>query len=317
MAVSGQDSGITGTAAGGGGTGDDDTIEVVSQPGSEPGLYGGTQDQSTCDREQLVTFLAANEDKAQAWAGAQGIEVDAIEDFVRSLTPLRLRFDTRVTNHGFSGGRATAYQTVLQAGTAVLVDPSGVPRVRCACGNPLLEPEPTTTAPTFTGTPWSGFSPGNITLVTVVQDIDIFVVTTITDDASTDTTFNRPAGTDGSDDSPGSDGSTPTVPPFTVPPGTTPPDTSPPDTSGPTLGTGDVQVTLRWSGDSDLDLHVIDPDGFEISFSATTSPSGGQLDVDCIPSSGCADSGQHVENVFWPVGGRAVGRVLGLRPQPG
>ncbi|PZT71125.1 hypothetical protein DN402_02310 [Streptomyces sp. SW4] len=48
-----------------------------------------------------------------------------------------LRADTRVTGHGLRGGRPVGGQAVLQAGTAVLVDDRGVPRVRCAGGNPL------------------------------------------------------------------------------------------------------------------------------------------------------------------------------------
>ena len=297
MAVSGQDSGLVGVATTGT-TGADGTVTVVGSSGGEPGLYGGTQDQSTCDRQQLIDFLTdpANAAKAEAWAGVQAITVSAIPDFIESLTPLRLRFDTRVTNHGFRDGRATTLQSVLQAGTAVLVDARGVPRVRCACGNPLLEPQATASAPTFTGTPWAGFTPAGITRITVVQDIDVFVVTNIVDDRSTDTTFTRPPGTDGGDDQPGSGGTTTT--------------TSPPDTTGttePALGTGDVQVTLRWSGSSDLDLHVTDPNGEEISFLATTSTSGGQLDVDCIPGTSCAADGPHVENVFWPTGAAPSG----------
>lgn len=298
VAVSSQDVGLEDTDATAS-SGDDDRVEVTSATGSEPGLYGGTQDQSTCDRQQLIDFLTdpANAAKAEAWAGVQAISVSAIPDFIESLTPLRLRFDTRVTNHGFRDGRATTLQSVLQAGTAVLVDARGIPRVRCACGNPLLEPQATATTPTFTGTPWTGFTPASITRITVVQNVDVFVVTNIVDNRSTDTTFSRPSGTDGGDDSPGSSGT-----------GTT--TTSPPDTTGttePPLGTGDVQVTLRWSGTADLDLHVTDPNGEEISFLATTSSSGGQLDVDCIPGTSCAADGPHVENVFWPTGGAPSG----------
>ena len=51
-----------------------------------------------------------------------------IESYVAGLTAVRLRWDTRVTNHGFSDGEATAFQSLLQAGTAVLVDDTGVPR---------------------------------------------------------------------------------------------------------------------------------------------------------------------------------------------
>jgi hypothetical protein len=297
VSESGQDDGIQGQVTGGGG--DEDNVRIASASGDEVGLYGGTENQSTCDRQQLITFLEENDEKGRAWADVQGIDQDAIEDFVLSLTPLRLRFDTRVTNHGFRDGRANAYQTVLQAGTAVLVDDRGVPRVRCACGNPLLEPEATSGSPTFTGTRWPGFSVTNIQRVTIVnQTITNFTVTNITNN----TTFIRPAGTDGSDDQPVDDGTTTT----TSPPETLPPTTAPPDT-GPALGTGDVQVTLRWSTEDDLDLHVIDPNGEEINFSTRSSSSGGQLDFDCIPSQGCDDGGNHVENVFWPEGGAPSG----------
>ena len=69
----------------------------------------------------------------------------------------------------------------------------------------------------------------------------------------------------------------------------------------PELGTGDVQFTLRWEGDADLDLHVLGPDGDEISFEDPSSPSGGQLDVDAC-AGGCRDGESRVENVFWPDG---------------
>jgi len=69
------------------------------------------------------------------------------------------------------------------------------------------------------------------------------------------------------------------------------------------LGTGDVQVTLRWPSDADLDLVVLDPNGEEASRSSTTS-SGGQLDVDS--NIGCVNDGS-VENVFWPPGSAPAG----------
>jgi len=75
-----------------------------------------------------------------------------------------LRYDTRVTNHGFANGVATPYQSVLQAGTAVLVDRFGVPRARCYCGNPLLPPIPQST-PHYTGDTWPRWSPTTIIVV--------------------------------------------------------------------------------------------------------------------------------------------------------
>lgn len=69
-------------------------------------------------------------------------------------------------------------------------------------------------------------------------------------------------------------------------------------------GTGDVQITLTWDSEDDLDLHVIDPSGEEIYYSNTSSLSGGQLDRD----NQCSDFilGQP-ENVFWPVGSAPSG----------
>lgn len=72
----------------------------------------------------------------------------------------------------------------------------------------------------------------------------------------------------------------------------------------PVLGTGDVQVTLRWDNAADLDLHVIDPGQEEISYSAPFSASGGRLDVDANAS--CSGD-PAVENVFWPTGGAPTG----------
>jgi hypothetical protein len=70
----------------------------------------------------------------------------------------------------------------------------------------------------------------------------------------------------------------------------------------PTMGTGDVQATLRWNNLNDLDLHVLDPDGNEIYFSQPSSPTGGLLDVDS--NAGCSEpsTARPVENIYWPTG---------------
>ncbi|MGM1052595.1 MAG: hypothetical protein ACQEXO_09400 [Pseudomonadota bacterium] len=66
----------------------------------------------------------------------------------------------------------------------------------------------------------------------------------------------------------------------------------------PVLGTGDIQVTLRWDSADDLDLAVIDPYGDIAFFNSPITASGGQLDVDS--NAGCTPSSQApVENVFW------------------
>lgn len=78
----------------------------------------------------------------------------------------------------------------------------------------------------------------------------------------------------------------------------------------PQLGIGDVQVTLHWSGEADLDLHVIDPFGEEIYSGHMFSSSGGMLDGDA--NWPCGPGPAPVENVFWPEGGAPGGeyRVL-------
>ncbi|MGW0475038.1 DUF6777 domain-containing protein [Streptomyces coeruleorubidus] len=97
--------------------------------------------------------------------------------YLRSLTPVVLSMDTRVTNHGHSDGRATGYQAVLQSGTAVLVDDRGVPRVRCACGNPLAAPVAQQSAPKMTGDAWPGYKPSNVVAVTPAPEpVDVFVM---------------------------------------------------------------------------------------------------------------------------------------------
>ncbi len=66
------------------------------------------------------------------------------------------------------------------------------------------------------------------------------------------------------------------------------------------LGTGDVQVTLRWNNIADLDLHVREPNGTEIYFGNPSSSTGGQLDVDA--NYPCGSNLLYVENIFWPRG---------------
>lgn len=178
-----------------------DEGEDLTVAGSQPGLYGGTQDDTACDAAALVEFLGANPDKASAWAGVLGITADGIKDYVAGLTPVLLRTDTRVTNHGFADGVATPRQAVLQAGTAVLVDDFGVPRVRCSCGNPLTEPASLPTQlpaatdsgqVTLVGQPWSAWNPSTVVVVNATVVVNEFVVF----DIETETEFTQPVGSD-------------------------------------------------------------------------------------------------------------------------
>ncbi|UUU30731.1 PASTA domain-containing protein [Streptomyces sp. CA-210063] len=112
-----------------------------SRKGDERGLYGGSTEIDVCDPELLLQFLleAGNGRKKTAWAKALGIGAKNknVREYVKSLTPFVLANDTLVANHGYKKGEANRYDAVLEAGTAVLVDVFGVPRVKCNCGNPL------------------------------------------------------------------------------------------------------------------------------------------------------------------------------------
>ncbi|WP_406375396.1 hypothetical protein OG788_37245 [Streptomyces sp. NBC_00647] len=148
--------------------------------GATPGLYGGTRNAGSCDIDQQVRLLDADRGRARAFAEASGISPGSVPDYLRGLTPVVLRADTRVTNHGFGNGQATGFQAVLQVGTAVLVDNRGVPRVRCACGNPLNRPIALDGDPGTRGRPWSGYRPARVVVVTpapvVITDITIIDV---------------------------------------------------------------------------------------------------------------------------------------------
>ncbi len=171
------------------------TLRTVS--GATPGLYGGTQSIGSCDVEQQITLLNADEAKAEAFAKGAGISEGSIPAFLRGLTSVVLRADTRVTNHGYQGGSAESYQAVLQAGTSVLVDEHGAPRVRCACGNPLKPPVAVEGAVVQKGTVWTGYRPDQVVVVKpAAQELDSLVIVNIVNN----TWIERKAGSDGEQD---------------------------------------------------------------------------------------------------------------------
>jgi TIR domain len=158
--------------------------------GDTPGLYGGTQRKTSCDAARLVAFLETHPDKGAAWAGVLGMSLDQVRAFVTQLTPVILRADTRVTNHGFVGGHATTFYSILQAGTAVLVDKHGVPAVRCFCGNPLTQARSDPPHP-YRGNPWPGFDAEKVIVIKpATSAIKSFTVV----DTSTEKKSSKPAG---------------------------------------------------------------------------------------------------------------------------
>ncbi|MFJ4474245.1 DUF6777 domain-containing protein [Streptomyces xanthochromogenes] len=175
--------------------------------GAAPGLYGGTRKVGSCDVEKQVGALQKDPAKNKAFASVLDIDPSGVPAYLRALTPVQLRFDTRVTNHGYRDGAPTSYQAVLQAGTAVLVDDRGVPRVRCACGNPLLPPVAQKSTPKRTGEAWPGYRPSNVVVVApAAQTVKKFVVY----DPDSGAWFERRKGDTGT-------GDTKTNPPVTSP----------------------------------------------------------------------------------------------------
>lgn len=71
------------------------------------------------------------------------------------------------------------------------------------------------------------------------------------------------------------------------------------------LGSGDVQVTLSWDNDADMDLYVTEPNGNTIFFGDRISTTNGQLDIDSnFP---CGSNLGSIENIFWPLGESPTG----------
>jgi serine/threonine protein kinase len=191
--------------------GDGTTVVTQPLPGDRDGLYGGTLNNAECDRDKMISFLGAhpaqagafvealNADSTVFWSGGRALTAADIPAYLRELTPVLLRLDTRVTNHGFDGTRPTTLQSVFQAGTAVFVDAHGVPRARCYCGNPLTAPVALTGEPKPVGTPWRGYNPAALA---DVQPSTVTITVFILVDVVTGQPFDRPAGTTGADDTP-------------------------------------------------------------------------------------------------------------------
>ncbi|MGW4884298.1 DUF6777 domain-containing protein [Streptomyces murinus] len=161
--------------------------------GGTPGLYSGSVRVSGCDVERQIGGLTADPARRDAFAHVAGVSPADLPGYLRALTPVLLRADTRVTNHGYQGGQTAGYQAVLQAGTAVLVDNRGVPRVRCACGNPLRPPEEARGGVGARGTAWSGYRPNQVIVVTPAPQT-IGSLTLL--DAGTNTWIERRLGPD-------------------------------------------------------------------------------------------------------------------------
>jgi len=178
----------------------DDPVALagIGVRGTTEGLYAGRRDQPLCDVERLAeVLLEADDARADAWFAAQGGRAEDREDYVGDLTPVQLRYDTRVDGHDLVDGEAERFPAVLQAGTAVLVDRFGIPRLRCLGGMPLVAPEP---APDLTAAngddAWDGFDESQVVVVELGPEADGFDL----HDAASGELFARRVGSNGDRD---------------------------------------------------------------------------------------------------------------------
>lgn len=71
------------------------------------------------------------------------------------------------------------------------------------------------------------------------------------------------------------------------------------------LSLSDIAATLRWTGASDVDLHVIDGLGQEVYWDRTSTPEGGRLDLDSNPA--CEIDNVNQEIISWPASAAPAG----------
>ena len=71
---------------------------------------------------------------------------------------------------------------------------------------------------------------------------------------------------------------------------------------------GDIQVSVTWNSEADVDLHVVEPGGGEIYYGSPTSGSGGILDIDA--NAACSTSNITQENIGWAPGKAPTGTYV-------
>ncbi len=66
------------------------------------------------------------------------------------------------------------------------------------------------------------------------------------------------------------------------------------------VGTGQLQVSLSFDNEKDVDLHLIEPNGEKIYYGHRRSENGGELDLDSNPA--CSIDGVNNENIYYKEG---------------
>ncbi|MFE9579526.1 DUF6777 domain-containing protein [Nocardia sp. NPDC006044] len=179
--------------------------------GDAPALYGGIPHQSVGGSDVITYFQS---DAQAASAAVEAFSSDAtvqlarnvqltatnLDDFIRTMTPVVLTVDTEVMYHRYKDGRIESDLSILQAGTAVLVDIRGVPRFRMRSGTPLTIPEQfDADQVTYSGSGWPSFDAH--TAVTVRPSGSTLPLLRLRDLDDPDRVIDRPVGTNGERDS--------------------------------------------------------------------------------------------------------------------
>lgn len=154
--------------------------------GPTAGAVYASREKPVCDVAAISTALQRDDDARAAWAELMGVSPDDVTATLSKLTPLVLTRDTAVTNSRYAKGQPSTFPAILQAGTPVLVDEAGMPRVKCSCGNPLT-PAKIERGADLEGARWEGFDPGEVVSVTqgVVPDGGVATIDLATGEPTT------------------------------------------------------------------------------------------------------------------------------------
>jgi hypothetical protein len=145
------------------------SLSVEPVDGDEPGLYGRVDRQAPCDLQGLIDLYAASPTLTEVVAAVLDVSAIQLSSFLRSYVAVATTRDTFVIDHHLVDGAAVRSPAVLEAGTTVLIDDRGLPRLRCASASPLTQPRADEVAgigdADRVGEPWTGFDPGRIVVV--------------------------------------------------------------------------------------------------------------------------------------------------------
>ena len=173
---------------------------VVANRGSDirvattPGTYGGTVSGDVCDVSALAATLDADPALAEVWGSPRGRAADDIAGSRAVLPRVVLLPPTAPTDPELRGGGGAARQAILQRGTAVLVDPLGMPKVRCMSGAPLRAPQALPAGVGVIGETWPGFSVDEIRRIPAGDRV---VKSFVLIDVRTGHALIKPAGVEG------------------------------------------------------------------------------------------------------------------------